>query len=46
MERRGDLVAELEFLENILDIGGETIQVGFKIGFELLLTGTVSGHEG
>jgi hypothetical protein len=34
-----DLVAELEVVENLLDVGREAVQVGLEIGLEVLLAG-------
>jgi hypothetical protein len=34
-----DLVAELEVLENVLDVRGEAVEVGLEVRLELLLTG-------
>jgi hypothetical protein len=33
------LVAELEVVEDILDVGREAIEVGLEVGLELLLAG-------
>jgi len=32
----GELVAELEVVENVLDVGGEAVQVGLEVSLELL----------
>ncbi len=34
-----DLVAELEVLEDLLDVGREAVEVGLEVGLELLLAG-------
>ena len=34
-----DLVAELEALQDVLDVGREAVEVGFEVGSELLLAG-------
>ena len=39
LERRRDLIAELEFLKYVLDIGRESIEVSLEIRLELLLAG-------
>ena len=39
LHQRGDLVAELEFVQNFLDVGGKTVEVGLEVGLELLLFG-------
>ena len=36
---RGNLVAELEVVEDVLDVGREAVEVGLEIGLELLLAG-------
>lgn len=38
--QRGQLVAELKVIKNVLDIGGEAIQVVLEVGEQLLLTAT------
>ncbi len=38
-DQRGDLVAELELVQDLLHVGREAIQVGFEVGLELLLPG-------
>ena len=35
-----DLVAEFEILEDVLDVRGEPVEVGFEVGLELLLAGS------
>ena len=37
-----DLVAELEILEDVLDVGREAIKIGFEVGLELFLAGAGS----
>jgi hypothetical protein len=37
--RAWDLVAELEVLEDVLDVGREAVEVGLEVGLELLLAG-------
>ena len=39
-----DLVAELEFLKDVLDVWREAVEVGLEVGLELLLAG--SGPSG
>ena len=34
-----DLIAKLEVLEDVLDVGREAVQKGLEVGLELLLTG-------
>ena len=34
-----DLIAELEVLEDVLDIGGEAVEIGLEVGLELLSAG-------
>ena len=40
LDKRGDLVAELEFCQDLLDVRRKAIEIGFKVCFELLLFGT------
>ena len=35
----GDLVAELEVVEDVLDVGRETVEIGFEVGRQLLTAG-------
>jgi hypothetical protein len=39
-----DLVAELEVLEDVLDVGREAVEVGLEVGLELLLAGAGAGR--
>ena len=39
LDQRRDLVAKLEFFQNLLDVGRKAVQVGLEVGLELLLLG-------
>src|SRR5690606_5949572 len=39
LDERGNLVAELELVEDLLDVGRETVKVSLEVGPELLLLG-------
>ena len=36
----GDLVAEFEVVEDVLDVGREAVEIGFEVGGKLLAAGT------
>jgi len=38
----GNLVAELEVIEDFLDVGRKAVQIGLEVGLELLLAGAVA----
>ena len=38
-DQRRNLVAELELVQDLLDVGREAVQVGLEVGLELLLLG-------
>ena len=41
LDQRRDLVAELEFVEDLLDVGGKAVQIRLEVGLELLMLGAV-----
>ena len=42
VEERGELVAKLELVEDLLDIGREAIQIRLEVGLELVRPGASS----